>query len=133
MAESDTYAALDCRGVVYNTPCTPSFVHTAEINGNLVVRADKQIKNGGNILIEGPCSDKGCREDTLHSVKIDGDGIIMKSGGPVSIEAANTDRINAKGSELLLFGGNGTNIAGGSGGDVHILAGNGAGSKYPLQ
>ena len=133
MTVAESYVSLDCRGVVYDTPCTPSFVQTTEINGNLVVRADDQIKNGGNIFIEGPCSDKGCREDSFHSVKIDGDGITMKSGGLVSIEAANTDRINAKGSDLLLVGGNGTNIAGGSGGNVHILAGNGAGSKYLLK
>ena len=53
----------------------------------------------------------------------------MRSGGRVSISAADSSSNNVKASELSISAGHGMSKAGGSGGDVLVLAGDGFGGE----
>lgn len=129
MDQFDTFATSECQGVVFDPPCPSTFIETTELNGNLVVKGNREMTGGGNILVEGPCSDSGCRNSGMHLLSADGEGIVLKSSGPVTVEAADTD-LERKASEFLLRSGDGTSAVGGSGGDFFIFAGDGKGGEY---
>ena len=129
MPEFDTYATPECHGAVFDLPCPTTFVPTTDIEGNLFVRSISDSSLGGNVNVEGPCSDNGCRPSGLYNVTIDGEAFAVNSAGPITLQSANSDGKNSKGSDVSLKGGNGVNPVGGSGGDVAILAGTGVGGK----
>mmetsp|Transcript_37207 Transcript_37207/g.55671 ORF Transcript_37207/g.55671 Transcript_37207/m.55671 type:complete len:162 (+) Transcript_37207:620-1105(+) len=128
VATTDTYVMADCFGVVFEPPCPPSYVQTTTVEGNLIVLGDASL-GGGNIHVEGPCNDDGCRESGLHSLTLDGSFFDVKSAGPVSISAGNSDRGESQGSEIMIKAGDGTNTVGGAGGDFFIFGGQGSGGK----
>lgn len=60
---------------------------------------------------------------------MDGGTFNVRSGGSVSINAANSHNNNVQAPELSLSAGDGTSQTGGSGGDVLISAGDGSGGE----
>ena len=131
MQDSETYMELTCRGVVsHESSCPLPFVNYTQIEGNLFVRADTNHGGGGNLHLEGPCTDGGCRKSGLHSATLDGDGVSIKAAGIVSIDASNSNIGNGEGSNLSIRSGNGTNLIGGAGGDILLKAGDGAGGMW---
>lgn len=129
MSHSHTQVSPTCLGVVSDPPCPLSFVQVTNIDGNLIVKGDKSLGRGGNFRVEGPCSDDGCRESGEYLIDIDGETVVVKSAGPVVVEAGNSDVGNGNGSDLSFKSGDGVNPVGGTGGDVFVQAGYGAGGK----
>ena len=121
------YTSGDCLGPIFDSPCPSASTETLEVEGNLIVKGDRSLGGGGNMHIEGPCSDTGCRETGNHLLSVDGNSFVLKSSGPVLMEAGDSDRGDGQGSSLNLNAGHGTSSIGGSGGDIFLSAGNGAG------
>lgn len=129
MPENDTFANPECNGVVTELPCPVAIAPTTEVLGNFVVRKSSDSGIGGNVHIEGPCSDDGCHPSGLFNVTIDGNAFDVNSAGSIALRSANSDRANQKGSDIIIKSGDGTNAVGGSGGDVVLEGGSGSGSK----
>lgn len=129
MPESDTYASSECHGAVFDLPCPTAYAPTTEIEGNLLVRSASNSSVGGNVHIEGPCSDDGCHPSGNFNFTIDGNAFSVNSAGPIALQGANSDGSNQKGSDVLLKSGDGINPIGGTGGDVSIRSGAGSGGK----
>ncbi len=70
-----------------------------------------------------------CNADGYHSLLLDGGSFDVRSGGRVSISAADSNINNFQASELFLRSGDGTSKFGGSGGDILVLAGDGSGGE----
>jgi hypothetical protein len=126
----DTIASFDCLGAVFDLPsCPTTFAPTTTFQGNLLLRNLPNSSVGGNLHIEGPCSDDGCNPRGIFNFTIDGNSMMMNSAGFISLQAADSDRPNNEGSNILLKSGDGTNPVGGSGGEVAIVGGNSYGGK----
>ena len=92
------------------------------------MKKDDDVGLGGNINVQGPCTD--CPEGR-HSFSANStDGIIGRSSGDISLDAANSNKHNSKGFDVTLKSGNGTSSVGGQGGNIRIAAGNGSGGTF---
>ena len=111
MTVSDVFTH-DCSGTVFDLPCPTSFVGDNRVVGNLVVQADA-VFGGGHVTASGPAANGATFELVL-----DDDHFSVVSGGNADIAAGNSRALNARGGQVDITAGDGTNLQGGSGGKL---------------
>ena len=127
MLETEAFERSDCSGAVYDAPCPSSFVQVTTVSGNLDIIGDPLL-GGGELNIEGPCAEPSCHDGGMYRLSLDGsDGLDLKAGGNVNIEAGSSFKANSNGGHIQVTAGDGINPLGGKGGNVLITAGEGTG------
>jgi len=126
----DIFALSGCVGALSQPlSCPKPSVPITTVEGDFVVKEVDEVGLGGSFHVEGSCFESDCHKEGRYSFIINNEGIAAQSGGAIILEAADSNNHNHKGSDLYLKSGNGTSPVGGWGGDIQIIAGNGAGGE----